>query len=169
MIFFIGMPGSGKSYWGSTVATAYNLPFIDMDSYVETKIGMSIADYFEQKGEHEFRLREQESLQEIIAKGNQGIVVSCGGGTPVFADNLAKMNEAGCTIYIKASLNVIMKRLENSSTRRPLLEGKDLATALMGLYEKREPFFSQAGYIFDVEEISVANFEQIINTCTSRH
>ena len=169
MIFFIGMPGSGKSFWGSTIAAAHGLPFVDLDKYIEDKIGMSIADYFYKYSELEFRKREQESLMEVVRVMPGDCVIACGGGTPIFKDNLQKMKEAGCTVYVRASLSLILRRLENSSTRRPLLEGKDKATALLELYDNRQPFYSQADYTFDVESISLANFDKIIHSCTNRH
>ena len=168
MLFFVGMPGTGKSYWASTIATAHDLPFIDLDSVIEDKVKMNIADYFEKCGEDEFRKREQEALLHLIANCENNTVIACGGGTPVFFDNLQQMQKAGCVIYLKATINAIMQRLANSSIRRPLLEGKDLPTALMELYNRREPFFSQADHIFDVESISLTNFTEIIPSCTNR-
>jgi shikimate kinase len=168
MIFIIGMPGTGKSYWGSAVAATYGLPFIDLDKCFEERVGMPIADYFDEFGEHEFRLREQEALHYVINNRPPDSVVSCGGGTPVFFDNLEQMKAAGCTVYLRSSLNIILRRLEHSPTRRPLLEGKDKATALLELYDKREPFFSRADHIFDVEQVSMTNFEKIIASCTDR-
>jgi shikimate kinase len=169
MIFIIGMPGSGKSYWGSTIANAYGLSFIDLDSCIERKINMPVADYFTSEGEAAFRQVEHECLIESIETGDNNTVVACGGGTPVFHNNMRLMKEAGCTVYLKAPLNIIMKRLERSPTRRPLLEGKDLATALMELYEQRHACFSEADYIFELETVSVANFEKIVETCTNLH
>ena len=169
MIFFIGMPGTGKSYWASTLATACDMPFIDLDSYIEEKMQMTISDYFEQYGEASFREKEQELLLQIIAYKEKNQVVACGGGTPAFFDNLQKMKDAGCVVYLQAEMEVIVQRLANSATRRPLLEGKEINSALSELYDQRYPFFSQADYIFDVESISVAKFEKIIPTCIDRH
>jgi shikimate kinase len=168
MIFIIGMPGTGKSYWGSAVAANFGLSFVDLDKYFEERVAMPIAEYFDKFGEHEFRLREQEALLDVINNGKADSVVSCGGGTPVFFDNLEQMKAAGCTVYLRSSLNVILRRLEHSSTRRPLLEGKDKATALLELYDQREPYFSKADHIFDVEELSMTNFGKIIASCTDR-
>lgn len=168
MIFFIGMPGSGKSYWASSLANAFELPFIDLDAYLEEKLHLSIADYFETHGEDEFRVKEQELLTEVIATKEKNYVVACGGGTPAFFDNLQKMKDAGCTIYLRADMEKIVQRLAHSPTKRPLLEGKEINSALKELYDQRYPFFSQADYIFDVENISVANFEKIIPSCIDR-
>jgi len=168
-MFFMGMPGSGKSYWGSTVATAYSLPFIDLDARIQERVGMQIADYFEKYGEHEFRLREQETLLDVIHNKEKNHIVACGGGTPVFFNNLTEMKKAGCTIYLDANIEYLLQRLANSPTRRPLLEGKELNKALLELYHKRNPFFSQADYIFDIENISVSKFENILPSCIGRH
>src|ERR1043165_6225993 len=124
MLFFIGMPGTGKSYWASTMATAFELPFIDLDNVVEDRINMTIADYFEKYGEDDFRKKEQAALHAIIATHPKNTVIACGGGTPVFFDNLQQMQKAGCVIYLKATISAIIQRLGNSAVRRPLLEGK---------------------------------------------
>ena len=84
MLFFVGMPGTGKSYWASTIATAHDLPFIDLDSVIEDKVKMNIADYFEKCGEDEFRKREQEALLHLIANCENNTVIACGGGTLYF-------------------------------------------------------------------------------------
>jgi shikimate kinase len=169
MIFFIGMPGSGKSFWASTLAAAQGLPFIDLDVYFEEKEKMTIADYFDKYGEEAFRVKEKEALHEIISNKDATYVVACGGGTPAFFDNMEAMKKAGCTIYLTASMDSIVQRLEHSPTRRPLLEGRDIREGLRELYDRRHPFFSQADYIFDVENISVANFEKIIPSCINKH
>jgi shikimate kinase len=78
------------------------------------------------------------------------------------------MKGAGCVIYLRAGTDALMQRLNNSPTRRPLLEGKDMSTALMELHDKREPYYSQADHVFDVETISVANFTEIISSCTNQ-
>lgn len=168
MIFFMGMPGSGKSFWGSTLASACGLPFIDLDACLEERLQMTIAEYFEAHGEDAFRVKEREMLTEVIATKGKNYVIACGGGTPAFFDNLQKMKEAGCTIYLHADMNMIVQRLAHSPTRRPLLEGKEINSALTELYDQRNPFFSQADYIFDVDNISVTNFEKIIPTCIDR-
>lgn len=168
MIFFMGMPGSGKSFWASTLANACELPFIDLDAYLEEKVQMTIAEYFDAHGEEAFREKEREILEEVITTKEKNYVVACGGGTPAFFDNLQKMKNAGCTVYLHADMSMIVQRLAHSPTRRPLLVGKEINSALTELYDQRNPFFSQADYIFDVENISVANFEKIIPTCLDR-
>lgn len=169
MIFFMGMPGSGKSFWASTLAAALDLPFIDLDVYFEDKEKMTIAEYFDKHGQDAFRVKEKEALLEIIKTKASNYVVACGGGTPAFFDNLDTMKKAGCTIYLTAAMDTIIQRLEHSPTRRPLLEGRDIKEGLRELYDQRHPFFSQADYIFDVDNISVANFEKIIPSCIDRH
>lgn len=169
MIFFMGMPGSGKSFWASTLAAALDLPFIDLDVYFEEKEKITIADYFDKYGQEAFRVKEREALHEIIKNKPYNYVVACGGGTPAFFDNMDVMKKSGCTVYLTASMDAIIQRLEHSPTRRPLLEGRDMREGLRELYEQRHPFFSQADHIFDVDNISVANFEKIIPSCINKH
>ncbi|RYD56486.1 MAG: shikimate kinase [Sphingobacteriales bacterium] len=168
LIFLIGMPAAGKTYWGEKMADALNMHFIDLDMYIEQRAGQRISDIFERQGESAFREKETQAVFTIMESVDQPTVVACGGGTPAFNDNLSAMQSAGYVIYLKASIDTLVMNVRRSELNRPLLQGKDIKTTLHELLEKRKKYYEQAHYILDVENLSVATFAQIIARCTDR-
>ena len=96
-IFLIGYMGSGKTTVGRILARQYGIEHIDLDWRIEQRFHTKISDMFAEIGEDGFRRRERNMLQEIM--GMEDVVVSVGGGTPCFFDNMEQMNSAGYTIY----------------------------------------------------------------------
>jgi shikimate kinase len=144
-IFLIGYMGSGKTTLGKRLAARLGYEFIDLDHAFEEKWGTTIARYFSQYGEDNFRIRESELLKETHYPPRA--VISTGGGLPCFFDNMAWMNAHGQTVYIKLNAKVLAGRLENSREERPLLRqkhGDDLVTFIEEKLTEREPFYSQA-------------------------
>lgn len=118
--FLIGYMGSGKSYQGRRMATSLGLPFIDLDCWIEQHEDSSIVTIFKEKGEHYFREKEREALQYII-KNYSHVIVATGGGTPCYFDNIERMNQAGETIFLNTSKEIIFQRLNRNRTFRPLI------------------------------------------------
>jgi shikimate kinase len=164
------MPGAGKTYWGRRLAIAYGLKFVDLDTFIEEREGKSVTEIFETIGEAGFRINEAEALQDVIADSKSTKIIACGGGTPVFGDNLRLMKETGCVVYLRAELSILAQRLAGELDRRPLLTRDPfLLPTLQQMLDARESFYEQAHYIFDVENLSLTNFEQIIASCTKPH
>lgn len=144
-VFLIGYMGSGKTTIGRPLAKMLQMKFADMDSCIVEKYKMSVGEIFETKGEAAFRGIESEVLQELAAEDN--IVVSTGGGTPCFNNNMALMNRAGITVYLKVSPENLVRRLETGCDKRPLLRGKSRGELLEFVSEgikKRDEFYSAA-------------------------
>lgn len=167
--FLIGMPGAGKTFWGKQWADASGYSFIDLDEYIETKEQRSIPEIFRASGEPAFRAIERKALEELIAKHRDTIIIACGGGTPVWQDNLQTLKNAGCVIYLHARISTLVRNLSIEKDRRPLLLGQDIEEKLTALFEQRKPIYDQAHHILQVENISVATFAQIQDICTNRH
>jgi shikimate kinase len=152
-IFLTGYMGSGKSTLGRRLANRLEVGFVDTDEYFEQKFRTSITLFFERFGEESFRKLEHEVLKEVIDK-QIDTVISTGGGTPCFFDNMALMNAHGITIYLRLPASVLAARLSNSPFRyrRPKLKGMDkntlLETVTAHLIE-REPFYNQSKLIID--------------------
>lgn len=161
-VFLIGMPGAGKTWWGRRIAAHYGLHFYDLDAVIEEKEGISIASIFEQSGETYFRKRESELLAELIARADSPAIIACGGGTPVFNDNMQRMKNKGTVIYLRAQLSTILRHLQSDNVPRPLLTKKDIEAELEQLLRKRAPVYEKADHIFDVETLSVATFAKIL-------
>ena len=86
-IFLIGFMGSGKTHWGKQLATQLKIPFFDLDDVISSKENKTIAEIFAHAGEEAFRVKEREVLESLIDE-NASMVVSCGGGTPCFFNNI---------------------------------------------------------------------------------
>ncbi len=168
LLFLIGMPGAGKSYWGRQIAQNLVMPFNDLDKYIIQQEQSSIADLFKNHGEQWFRQKEHDYLEKLIMLSKPNTVIACGGGTPCFHNNMDLMNKAGVTIYIKANPESLLHNMKHSLALRPLLNEKDdVKGYLTKLLAYRQPFYEQARYILQTEDISIANFEKIISQCTN--
>ncbi|MCB9262994.1 MAG: shikimate kinase [Flavobacteriales bacterium] len=154
-IFFIGLPGVGKSFWAKKIADWYGVNFADLDTEIELRLGRPIFNLFETQGEHIFREIEKDILIEFAQKSN--VVISVGGGTPCYFENLSVMKQNGVCVYIKDHIESIGNRLFLDKTNRPLF--KDCQTVpkivlkLHELHLKRHPIYSQSHVIIDVESL----------------
>jgi shikimate kinase len=121
-IVLLGYMASGKSTIGKVLAEKLDLPFIDLDDYIENKFQKSISDIFEDEGEIFFRLQEHEAIKEILADQNQ-FILSLGGGSPCYAGNMDLINshEDVKSVYVKLSVNNIYNRLIAEKDHRPIV------------------------------------------------
>ena len=159
-IFIIGYMASGKTTFGRALARQTGMQFIDLDFYIEQRYRSTVSKIFAEKGEDEFRRIEREMLRE--AGEFEDVVISCGGGTPCFFDNMDYMNRQGDVIYLKAKPEVLYKHLMMGKTERPLIKGKSheqLLDFINQQLEKREPFYTKAKYTLDVSLMD--NYEKI--------
>lgn len=151
-IFLIGYMGAGKTTVGKILAERMGLNFIDLDYYIERRFHKSVRQIFQEKGEAEFRRIEQSLLREVSLFEN--VLISTGGGSPCFEDNMAFMKEQGITVYLKVSVEELANRLEIAKSSRPMLQGKsgeELKRFIAGSLEVRAPFYEQASIVFDAE------------------
>lgn len=163
-LFLVGYMGSGKSTLGRRLAEVMGLKHLDLDDYLEKSESRTIPEIFEGEGEAGFRGIERRCLQEIIDSQDE-VVISTGGGTPCFYDNMQKMNEAGLTIYLRMDVKSLVFRLENSKQDRPLLRGKDLNE--MDAYvrqhlEERKHYYEEAVISVDGMGLSDKRLEQLV-------
>lgn len=146
--------GAGKTTAGRELAKVLELEFIDIDHFIQSRYQKTVSQLFDELGENEFRNIEKKILREVGEF--QNIVVSTGGGTPCFFDNMDYMNTAGTTIYLKSSPEALAKRLNTCKEKRPLIKDKneeELYTFVVESLKKREPFYSKAKVIFETEEL----------------
>ncbi|NMB54688.1 MAG: 3-dehydroquinate synthase [Leptolinea sp.] len=137
-LFLYGMPGSGKSTVGKTLADNLNLPFYDLDREIEQSSGKSVWQIFADEGEDGFRRRETEALKHLI--GQKSGIVSLGGGSLLAAENRTAVEAAGCVVVLDASLPVMQARLQADPQQRPLLAG-ELNTKLPTLLKDRSEHY----------------------------
>lgn len=162
-IFLIGMMGSGKSYWAEKLKKKFKAPAYDLDYLVEIMEERSIAEIFAEDGEAYFRKEESKMLRLFGEK--KKFVLSCGGGTPCFNDNMVWMNKTGITIWIDESIEILVQRLLKEKTHRPLIKNlsdEELGAFLLKKSQEREPFYNQAIYRLTGEQINDKAFEKIL-------
>ena len=149
--------GCGKSAVGKQLADKLNFDFIDSDLFIEKKHQKSIPEIFMTEGEDKFRNLEHNCLEDIIAEmNNKNIIISTGGGTPCFYDNMELMNGSGITIYLQISAEALMNRLRNEKSTRPLI--KDLTDEKLKNYiqenlKQREVYYLQARHTVNAENM----------------
>ena len=145
LIFLIGFMGAGKSSIGIELAKRLNLDFIDLDKALGLETGISIEEWFEDRGEDAFRVAESECIHAKLSLKNT--IIATGGGTPCFHNNMDVMNKVGITIYLKLHSGSIYHRLAKAGKDRPLLKGKtdvELMEYILITLDKREVFYSKA-------------------------
>lgn len=150
-IILIGYMCAGKTTVGRALAKKLGCTFYDLDWYVEERYHTKVARIFAEEGESRFRELERRMLHEVAAF--EDIVLSCGGGTPCFFDNMDYMNATGRTFYLKASPEILMQHLAISKGERPLLKGKspeELRTFITEQLTLRAPFYEKAQHIIDI-------------------
>ncbi|MDE7420388.1 MAG: shikimate kinase [Muribaculaceae bacterium] len=153
-IFIIGYMASGKTTFGRALAKKSGLQHIDLDFYIEQRFHSTIRDIFATKGEAEFRRIEGSMLREVGEMSD--VIVSCGGGTPCFNDNIDYMNSRGITVCLQASDNVIADRIIDGGSKRPLMAGKSKEEIIETIHkhmETRRPFYDQAAIIISGDRL----------------
>jgi shikimate kinase len=160
-IFIIGFMGSGKTKRGKKIAGGLGYSFYDLDELIEKKYNRSVFEIFQNSGEETFRNFEHAALTEII--GSDNFVLSAGGGTPCFCNNMEIMNSHGITLYLKADKQFLKSRLICKTDERPLLKGKseaELEEFIKVSLAFREKFYNKARLVYDA--VKVKN-KEIIN------
>jgi shikimate kinase len=159
-IILIGYMGAGKTTVGKALAKEMGIPFYDLDWYIESRMRKTVAQIFAEVGEEGFRKIERSMLHEVAEFEN--VVISCGGGTPCFFDNIDYMNQQAETVYLQASPEVLYGHLSMGRTVRPLLVGKskeELLAFIKEQLQKRDPYYTQAKHVLNVDLME--NYEKI--------
>lgn len=148
LVFLSGFMGCGKSTYGKLLAELLNYDFIDLDEYIEQKYHLSITELFNKIGEVDFRDSETQALHEILLLPNSK-VISLGGGTPCFNNNLELIKSNGVLVYIKLEPNQLFERLKHAKLNRPLLAEKNNLELLSYITEtlKTRMFFYEQAHI----------------------
>lgn len=159
-VILLGYMTSGKTAVGKLLAKKLFLPFIDLDSYISRKEGMTISDIFKEKGEIYFRKIEHQCLKELL-DAPEKFVLSLGGGTPCYAGNMdiIKNDSSSTSVYLEASINTLVERLQKGKRRRPLVselsDDKLIEFVAKHLFERRN-FYQQAAHKVQVNDKSIA-------------
>jgi shikimate kinase len=149
-VVLIGMMGAGKSSIGRRLATRLDLHFVDADTEIEKAAGMSIPDIFATRGEAEFRAGEARVIARLLDSAPQ--VLATGGGAYMNADTRAAITAKGVSIWLKAELDVLMRRIKRRQDR-PLLRTDDPGATLRALIEERYPIYALADLTVQSREV----------------
>jgi shikimate kinase len=158
-VFLIGFMGSGKTTLGKKLAAKLGLQFVDLDEAIVSRekseirnqtLEISVVTLVEEYGITYFRERESETLKSLDVAGK---LISTGGGTPCFFDNLSWMKAHGAVVYIELDEKTLFNRLQQTNlNERPLLKGLDedgLKDLIHQTLAERMPFYRQADIFFN--------------------
>ena len=176
ILFLIGFMGSGKSFYAKGLSGLLQIPCVDLDQFIEERQAMSISEIFESKGEAAFRALESVAIKEVHAdllartaetpdKNNILGIISCGGGTPCYNDNMEWMNRHGLTIWVNPDEAVILERLKKEKKTRPLVASIPEEKLKLFIHQKmseRIPYYERAQIVISNSHISLEDFVKTI-------
>ena len=142
-IVLVGMMGAGKTSVGRRLAQRLGLPFADADAEIETAARMSISEIFARHGEAFFRNREHHVIARLLADGQK--VLAAGGGAFIDAATRERIREYGVSVWLKADVDVLGRRVRKRSNR-PLLATDSPEETLARLMEIRDPIYALADH-----------------------
>jgi shikimate kinase len=143
-LFLIGMMGAGKSTVGRLLARRSGFEFIDLDRELEARSGVTIATIFELEGEAGFRRREAALIEELTQRPRT--VLATGGGAILDPENRRRLRERGLVIYLRASVEEILRRTSKDRAR-PLLQTADRRGRIAELLAQREALYEQTAHV----------------------
>jgi shikimate kinase len=161
-LFLVGLPGAGKSTLGRQLARRLRKRFVDADTELEHRLGVSIPTIFEIEGESGFRDREEATLAELTAL--EGVVLSTGGGAVLRPANRLRLKENGTVVYLHAEPATLWTRIRHSRNR-PLLQTSDPLGRLADLYAQRDALYREtADHVVESERGEVMRFARLFET-----
>jgi len=164
-IILLGYMGSGKSTIAKLLSKQLELEMIDLDDYISDKEQDNITNIFKNKGEIYFRKLENLALKEIL-NTKKDYVLSLGGGTPCYANNIDMIHSNGVSFYLKGSIQTLRERLVLEKEKRPLiknLEDEKLIEFIAKHLFERNPFYEQATHTIQIDKKESA---EIVNEIT---
>ena len=159
-IILIGYMCAGKTTVGKALAKELGRSFYDLDWYIEERFHKKVPQIFADEGETHFRDLERRMLHEVAEF--EDIVLSCGGGTPCFFDNIDYMNSVADTFYLKATPDTLCSHVAMSRGDRPLLKGKneeELREYITEQVQIRSKYYEQAAQFVDINVLD--SFDKI--------
>jgi shikimate kinase len=165
-VVLVGLMGCGKSSIGRRLAARLGLPFIDADEEIERVAQKSISEIFADHGEEFFRDRESKVIARLLGQGPQ--VLATGGGAFITPSTREKIRDAGVSIWLRAELPVLMRRVAKRDTR-PLLKGSDPEAVMRKLMEARYPVYAESDLTIESRDVPHDSIVTEIVEALSRH
>ena len=160
--------GCGKSRVGKALSQSIDIPYVDLDSYIEKQEKMSVKSIFERKGELYFRKKERAYLEKLLLQKDP-IVLSLGGGTPCYYDSMDLITNSNAhSVYLKASIKTLADRLFKERNKRPMISHINNEVVLLEYIGKhlfeRLPYYSKADHsiFFNQRKNSIVSSNKVM-------
>ncbi|ANF49812.1 shikimate kinase [Chryseobacterium glaciei] len=148
IISLVGYMGSGKSHISKILSEKINFKLIDLDKEISRRNKLTIPEIFEKKGEIHFRKLERETLEELLAT-EENLVLSLGGGTPVYYNNMEIVNLNSKSVFLRASIQTLSERISKQKEKRPIIANisdENLSEFIAKHLFERNEFYSKAQF-----------------------
>ena len=162
----MGYMGSGKTLVSKELSILNNFKIFDLDTEISKQNNSSIAEIFKKKGEIFFRKTEKEVLEKILST-EKNIILSLGGGTPCYYNNIDSINEKTISVFLKTNVKTLAQRLSSEKDKRPLIQNisnEDLPEFIAKHLFERNPFYNQAKITINTDNLSAREIAEEILT-----
>ena len=158
--------GSGKTLVSKELSILNNFKIFDLDTEISKQNNRSITEIFKEKGEIFFRKTEKEVLEKILST-EKNIILSLGGGTPCYYNNINRINEKTISVFLKTNVKTLAQRLSSEKDKRPLIQNisnEDLPEFIAKHLFERNPFYNQAKITINTDNLSAREIAEEILT-----
>ena len=158
--------GSGKTLVSKELSILNNFKIFDLDTEISKQNNRSITEIFKEKGEIFFRKTEKEVLEKILST-EKNIILSLGGGTPCYYNNIDSINEKTISVFLKTNVKTLAQRLSSEKDKRPLIQNisnEDLQEFIAKHLFERNPFYNQAKITINTDNLSAREIAEEILT-----
>ena len=158
--------GSGKTLVSKELSVLNNFKIFDLDTEISKQNNRSITEIFKEKGEIFFRKTEKEVLEKILSS-EKNIILSLGGGTPCYYNNIDSINEKTISVFLKTNVKTLAQRLSSEKDKRPLIQNisnEDLPEFIAKHLFERNPFYNQAKITINTDNLSAREIAEEILT-----
>ena len=158
--------GSGKTLVSKELSILNNFKIFDLDTEISKQNNRSITEIFKEKGEIFFRKTEKEVLEKILST-EKNIILSLGGGTPCYYNNIDSINEKTISVFLKTNVKTLAQRLSLEKDKRPLIQNisnEDLPEFIAKHLFERNPFYNQAKITINTDNLSAREIAEEILT-----
>ena len=164
IISLMGYMGSGKTLVSKELSILNNFKIFDLDTEISKQNNRSITEIFKEKGEIFFRKTEKEVLEKILSS-EKNIILSLGGGTPCYYNNIDSINEKTISVFLKTNVKTLAQRLSSEKDKRPLIQNisnEDLPEFIAKHLFERNPFYNQAKITINTDNLSAIEIAEEI-------